>query len=237
MNFRFMPLVKSLSVCLVLLYLAGCAQTSVMKKQDYRISEDSVSVVLMPIDIQLSALTAGGINELRADWTATASQHFSNALEREMAAHNDKLLPYETPDDSAIRDIHTQIIKLHEVVGSTILLYAFLPATIPPTKRDVFDWSLGQEVVTLRESTGADYGLFVYMRDSYSTAGRKAMIVASALLGVSVQGGTQIGFSTLVDLRNGNIVWFNRLFSTTGDLRTETSASSAIRQLLKDIPL
>ena len=120
MNMRFTSLFKTLSVCLVLLYLPGCAQPKVMKKQAYRISEDSVSVALMPIDIQLSALTAGGINEVRADWTATADRYISDALKREL---------------------------------------------IPSTKRDVFDWSLGHEVSTLRESTGADYGLLVYMRD------------------------------------------------------------------------
>ena len=237
MSMRLIPFVNTLSMCIVLLYISGCAQTKVMQKQDYQIAEDSVSVVLMPIDIQLSALTAGGVNEVRADWTATANRYISDALKREMVSHNDILLPYKMPEDAAIRDKHTQIVKLHGAVGSTMLLYASAPAAIPPTKRDVFDWSLGHEVSTLRESTGADYGLFVYMRDSYSTAGRKAMIVASAILGVNVQGGTQIGFSTLVDLRDGNVVWFNRLFSTTGDLRTESSANTAVRQLLKDIPL
>lgn len=230
-------LFKTLSVCLVLLFLSACAQTKVMKKQDYEIANDSVSVVLMPIDIQLSALTAGGVNEVRADWTAAANEHMATAIKRELQAHNDSLSPYKAPADAAIRDKHTQIIKLHAVVGSTILLYSSVPAAIPPTKRDSFDWSLGKEIASLREDTGADYGLFVYMRDSYSTAGRKAVMAASALLGVGIQGGTQIGFSTLIDLRDGNVVWFNRLFSTTGDLRTESSATSAVQQLLKDIPL
>ncbi len=237
MNIRSIYLFKALIMCLVLLYLSGCAQTKVMKKQDYRISEDSVSVVLMPIDVQLSALTAGGVNVVRADWTATADRYISDALKRELMTHNDKLLPYKTPADAAIRGEHTQIIKLHGVVGSTILLYSTAPVTMPPTKSGVFDWSLGHEVSVLRESTDADYGLFIYMRDSYSTAGRAAVIVASAILGVSVSGGTQIGFATLVDLHDGNVVWFNRLFNTTGDLRTETSASAAVNQLLKDIPL
>ena len=79
--------------------------------------------------------------------------------------------------------------------------------------------------------------MFIYLRDSYSTAGRKALIVASAMLGVSVAGGTQIGFSTLVDLRDGSIVWFNRILKQTGDLRTEEAAYNAVEELIKGIPL
>lgn len=236
-NIRFIDSSKLFFTCCVLLFLTGCAQTGVMKKSDYQISKDSVSVLLMPIDIELSALTAGGINEVRADWTANAETLISDALERQLGALNDQLLHYQAPKRAEMRDKHTQIVKLHGAVGSTMLLYAVAPVTVPPTKRDAFDWSLGPEVSVLRDSTGADYGLFVYMRDSYATAGRKAMIVASAMLGVSMQGGTQVGFATLVDLRDGNVVWFNRLFSTTGDLRTESSASAAVDQLLKDIPL
>ena len=46
-----------------------------------------------------------------------------------------------------------------------------------------------------------------------------------------------IGFATLVDLRDGNIVWFNRIFKQTGDLRTEDAAYSAVNELIEDIPL
>ena len=127
----------------------------------------------MPIDIELSALTAGGINEVRADWTATADRLVSEAVREELSTRNDELLEYEIPRDASDRDMHTQIIKLHGAVGTTMLLYASAPVTVPPTKRDVFDWSLGKQVTVLRDSTGADYGLFVYLRDSYAPPGAR----------------------------------------------------------------
>jgi hypothetical protein len=94
------------------------------------------------------------------------------------------------------------------VVGETIRLYSVLPAAAPPTKKNGFEWSLGKEVTRFWGTSGAAYGLFVYIRDSYATAGRKALIVTSALLGVSVKGGSQVGFATLVDRRDGSVVWF-----------------------------
>jgi hypothetical protein len=89
----------------------------------------------------------------------------------------------------------------------------------------------------LQREFGADYALFVYLRDSYSSEGRKAMMIGLALLGIGVSGGTQVGFASLVDLRTGDIVWFNRLISTVGDLRTLAPAHDAVEELLSGQPL
>ncbi len=50
-------------------------------------------------------------------------------------------------------------------------------------------------------------------------------------------GGQQVGFASLVDLETGDIVWFNRLVSGVGDLRTAEPARAAVDDLLADFPL
>jgi hypothetical protein len=60
------------------------------------------------------------------------------------------------------------------------------------------------------------------------------VIVVGALLGVGVQGGTQVGFASVVDLRTGDIVWFNRLLRPQGDLRTPEAAAETVRALVSD---
>lgn len=234
---RFTRIIKQSSVLLTAVLLLGCAQTAVKQRAGYHETRESVSVLLMPVDIELSSLTAGGISEVRADWTETARRFVSESLSRQLAQHGDRLVAYEEPTDPDRFQQDTQLIKLHGVVGKTIFVYDLLPAARPPTKQGAFDWSLGSEVTGLQEASGADYGLFVYIRDSYATAGRKALIVTSALLGVSVAGGSQVGFCTLVDLRDGNIVWFNRIAKQTGDLRTQGAADVAVSELIADIPL
>ena len=234
---RFLGLVKILTIFSLALTLLGCAQTAVRQKTAHHEPQEAVSVLLMPVDIELSALTAGGVKEVRADWTETAESLLSDALERQLAKKNDRLIAYVAPEAPLTLQQHHQIAKLHSVVGETIMLYSLLPAAIPPTQKGVFDWSLGKEVSSLREASGADYGLFIYIRDSYATAGRKTLIVASALLGVGMSGGSQIGFATLVDLHDGSVVWFNRIFKQTGDLRTRGPAENAVRELIEDIPL
>ena len=78
--------------------------------------------------------------------------------------------------------------------------------------------------------------LFIYINDSYSSGGRILAIFAVAILGVGMSGGQQAGFASLVDLSNGDVVWFNYLNSTTGDLRTEEPALKTVELLLKDLP-
>jgi hypothetical protein len=64
------------------------------------------------------------------------------------------------------------------------------------------------------------------------------MMVLGALAGVGVSGGTQNAFASLVDLRTGNIVWFNELTSLAGqDLRDGSGAVAFTTDLLKDAPL
>ena len=72
---------------------------------------------------------------------------------------------------------------------------------------------------------------------AFSSSGRVALAVVGALLGVAVQGGQQVGFASLVDLRNGNVVWFNTLLSQYGDLREPESAASATEDLLDELPI
>jgi hypothetical protein len=88
----------------------------------------------------------------------------------------------------------------------------------------------------LQARSGARYGLFVWVRDSYATAERKAAMVALALLGVGVSGGVQTGYASLVDLQTGRVVWFNRLARATGDLREAAAAKESIEALLSNFP-
>jgi hypothetical protein len=106
-----------------------------------------------------------------------------------------------------------------------------------PQKGEALDWTLGPGVKLLRDKYHGDYALFVHLRDSYSSTGRQALIGVAALLLVPVPGGFQSGFASLVDLRSGKVVWFNRLLSVNGDLRNKDDARDTVGELLKGLPL
>ena len=227
-----------LLVSALLIACGGCVTTS-QRGDRCATPPPSTNVLLIEPDIILFELTAGGLEEPRADWTEAAKANVRKKLAQSLQKTGDKLIPYQPPVNVP-EQMHTQeqVLKLHEVVGQTVLIHKYVPYYELPTKQGCFDWGLGECVKALKEDTGADYALFVYLRDSYTSPGRAALMVASALLfGVVPQGGMQLGFASLVDLQTGQIVWFNRLVSPAGDLRTPEAAEKAIQELLVNNPL
>jgi len=224
---------------LLLVGLSGCAQpSSLLRDRNWQRPSGTVRVVVMPPDVELSELTAGGLLEPKADWTELARQHVAVALERQLRARRAVVVPYEVPSSGGEEEAaDDQLVKLNDAVGTAIILHKYLPALALPTKTDKFDWTLGEGVKPLQARTGADCALFVFFRDSYASSGRVAMMVGAAILGVGVPGGRQIGFASVVDLRTGDIVWFNRLVDPSGDLRTAGPAEKAVQGLLTALPL
>lgn len=190
-------------------------------------------VLLMPLDVELYEVQAGGMVEPQAAWTRAAKTHVKDATEARLKSKGSQLVPYAPPaEGSTDAHVHQQLIKLHEAVSSNILKFRNLPTT-----RNRFDWSLGKDAALLRAGSGADYALFIVIRDSYTSEGRKALQVLGALLGIGIPGGVQLGFASLVDLKSGDIVWYNLLGRGEGDLRTPGPARAAVAALLAEFPL
>lgn len=193
-------------------------------------AEAGKRVVLVDPDVELSELTAGGVTEARADWTQTGKTFIKADIASTLQAKGVAIAPAD-----GVSDRHeAQLVKLHGALGQSILLNSLAPF---PTKKNNFDWTLGPGVAAFRDHYHGDYALFVFVRDSYSSAGRQAVIVAAAILGVGVQGGQQIGFASLVDLRTGRVVWFNRLANAYGSLKEEKPAAETVKHLLEGLPL
>jgi hypothetical protein len=232
--------VRSVAVIVCLgVFLAGCAgggnTESFRKAKNLNVGGAGKRVLLMPTDVELSLLTAGGVEEPKAEWTQKAKQLIAPALRDNLKKDDLRIVEYGRRGNTELAAQHVQLAKLHTTVGLTILDHEYRRGFKLPSKKGAFDWTLGRDVALLRKKYKADYGLFIFLRDSYASGGRKALMVVSALFG-GAQGGTQIGFATLVDLRSGNIVWFNILARESGDLRTEKGAKETMSALLQGFP-
>lgn len=190
-------------------------------------------LVIVPADIELFSLSAGGVPEAKADWTEAASKHFATSLKAKSNLLGSNVV---TIKESDLDDL-AELSSLHGAVATSVFVYhMFGGAGGLPTKDGKLLWSLGDAVKPLREKTGADYALFTWVRDSYASAERKAAIVVMAVLGVGLAGGSQIGYASLVDLKTGQIVWFNNLARGFGDLREEKPALETVESLLRSFP-
>lgn len=188
-------------------------------------------VLLVTPSVNLTELTMGGVQQARADWSDAAQKFL---LQDASEIFHTKGL--ELAVMANLENAHDfQLARLHDIVGDTIVRYAFARNREDrlANKDSALDWTLGPGTNDMRTRYGADYALFVRIDDSYSSDGRAAVNVL--LLGKTA--GRQIGYASLVDLRTGNIVWFNLLQSRFGDLRTEAPARQAVTDLLGDIPL
>ncbi len=194
------------------------------------------AVVLMEPDVELYTLLPSGLTEARADWTAAARQHIGTELRRRVENSGARLLRLPDLDDPQAVMARRQIELLYQALASSILSAEVAPDRLP-TKRDRFDWTLGPGVTALQAPESARYALFLFVRDSYASSGRKALMVLGPLLGIGASGGTQIGVASLVDLRDGKVVWFNLLVAQRGDLRQADAAAEAVTALLQGLPL
>lgn len=191
-------------------------------------------IVIMPTDIELFSVSAGGVLEPKADWTEAASQHFKNAL-----IEKKKKLGLPTTELTGKQaDEADEINALHGAVARAIATHHFGPLPLP-TKEGKLDWSMGEPVQLIKQMTGADYALFSWVRDSYASDERKAAMVAMAVISlgrVVATGGMQTGYASLVDLNTGRVMWFNRLARQSGDLREADKAAETIDSLLDKFP-
>jgi hypothetical protein len=190
-------------------------------------------LVIVPADMELFSISAGGVLEPKADWTEAAQKNFKAAL----AVRRDQLGANAVELQDAELDEFSELNALQRAVAEAVFVHHTGMGMKLPTKNERLDWSLGEAVKPLKARTGADYALFTWIRDSYASDERKATMIAMALLGAISFGGEQIGYASLVDLNSGRVVWFNDLRRMSGDMRDEKAAMETVETLLEGFPV
>jgi hypothetical protein len=195
-------------------------------------------MVVMRPDVSVGIVTAGGLIEPREDWTNQARANLLAALEKQQAARGGQTrIASSTNDAGADAALVADLNKLHDAVGRAIEIHKYTSGAELPTKKGLFDWTLGDKAVEYGRISGSDYALFLHASDTFSSGGRIALQAVSMLgcgfgLCVVPLGGMQSAFASLVDLRTGQIVWFNHLGSAVGDIREQEGADHMVEKLL-----
>ena len=227
-----LPKFLAIAASAVLAFDAGAQSKNLAP--DFSALPKGAKVVLMPADVELFSISAGGVVEPRADWTEIAERNFKSAIAAKERAMGLATLELSSADADELSEVN----YLHAAVARAIALHHFGPSNLQlPTKNGKLDWSMGDSVDSIRQKTGADYALFTWFRDSYASSERVAAMVLLAVVGVGLQGGSQTGYASLVDLRTGKVVWFNRLARRTGSLREADKADETVDALLENFPL
>lgn len=228
-------------ILLAVAAISGCTTTKQFSNAEFRPPEGAYRLIVMRPDITVTSLTAGGIAEPREDWTESARTHVLAALQAQQAKRGGDAKIASTREEAGGDEATViELDRLHKAVGRSIQIHKYVPGQELPTKRNAFDWTLGEAAIRYGQATRYDYALFLTASDSFATSGRVALQAVS-LIGCAVGvclpagGGMQFAFASLVDLKTGRVVWFNFLSSEDGDIRTAKGADEMVTRLLGDM--
>lgn len=209
---------RALVLLLVAMAVTGCAITP------YRAHPDAARrlptlkrLALMPPDVKVYSLSAGGVPELMDDWSERGRRNAADAVRRALTAHDGTYVLRDfAPDatDPRLTQQFEDVRALVDAIRSTTILHTYNPNLMIEEKLQNFRYSVGP-VPDLAEAADADALVFVSGVDHISTGGRKALMVLGLLVGgvTGVYAGPVAGVSQMtvvvVEPRTGDVLWFN----------------------------
>ena len=227
--------------------LSACVQTRQVADLQFTPPQGDYKLLVLRPDVSVGSVTTGGVVEPRADWTEQARGNIIQALRAQQATRGGRTLVLDRRDSlpgvppEQVADVE----RLNAAVSQSIALHKYMGYNLPTKRRRDLEWTLGQEAVQFGRRTGYDYAMFLYAEDSFASGGRVALQVlgiAGCFVGFcapNVGGGGQLAYASLVDLKTGDVVWFNVLQAGSqiagikfGDLRTPQGANQMVERLL-----
>ena len=122
-------LIRMVVAILGLAWLSACASTDVMETTNsFSPVAGKARIVLIEPDVELSFLKAAGVSEVRADWSGQGRENVLREIEAilQEAGHEMGVHEIDLDDDRQV-----QMVRLHEVVGATILTHRFMNQPLP----------------------------------------------------------------------------------------------------------
>jgi hypothetical protein len=227
--------------------LTACVQMQQYADVQFTPPQGNYKLLVLRPDVTVGSLTTGGMVEPRADWTEQARTNIINALRAQQAARGGQTMILERRNQlPGVSDQEVaEVERLFYAVGQSIVLHKYMGDYLPTKRGKGLDWTLGEDAVRLGQKTGYDYALFLHAEDQVASTGRIALGVlgaAGCLVGFcypNVGGATQLDYAGLVDLKTGEVVWFNVVKAGSevpgikfGELRTPQGAAQMIDRLL-----
>ena len=229
------------------LLLSGCVETRQYADMQFTPPQGDYKLLVLRPDISVGSITTGGMIEPRADFTEQARVSVTAALRAQQAARGAQTLvidrrtelPGVAPEELA------EVERINLAVAQSIVLHKYLGEYLPTKRGKGLDWTLGQDAVRLGQKSGYDYALFLHAEDQVASTGRIALGILGAagcfvaFCAPNIGGATQLNYASLVDLKTGQVVWFNVVRARSqvpgikfGDLRTPAGAEQMIERLL-----
>jgi hypothetical protein len=227
--------------------LSACVQTRQYADVQFTPPEGDYKLLVLRPDVTVGSLTTGGMTEPRADWTEQARKSIDGALRTQQATRGGRVhvIQHRNELPGVSEQELADVERLNFAVDQSIVIHKYLGDYLPTKRGKGLEWTLGEDAVRLGQKTGYDYALFLHAEDQVASGGRIALGLvglAGCFVGFcypNVGGATQLDYASLVDLKTGEVVWFNVVQASSeipgikfGDLRTPQGAAQMVDRLL-----
>jgi hypothetical protein len=227
--------------------LSACVQTRQFADVQFTPPQGDYKLLVLRPDVSVGSLTTGGMVEPRADWTDQARANIIAALQAQQGQRGGKLQILERRNQltGASEQEVADFERLFYAVGNSIVIHKYSGDYLPTKRGKGLEYTLGEDAVRLGQKTGYDYALFLHAEDQVASGGRIALGVlglAGCIVGFcapNIGGASQLDYAGLVDLKTGEVVWFNVVQAGSqvpgiafGDLRTPQGAAQMVDRLL-----
>lgn len=212
------------------------AQSAVNPALSQNLDARPKKVVLLPPQVFVFELSAGGVPTRMADWEAAARDNLASAatrLARESGLF--ELVPAPRLDSPELDQLEAHI-GLYDRVAQSVFVYGRGNQSAWAHKKNEFDYTVGPGLAFLRAQTDADAALIVLGSDYISTGGRKAAFVAGLALGIVMPLGQSFIAAGIVDLKTGDVQWMSFDSSSSMDSRNPADVDDLMRDLYQTWP-
>ena len=229
------------------LTLSACVQTRQYADLQFTPPQGDYKLIVMRPDVSVGSVTTGGMVEPRADWTETARANLIAALKAQQAGRGGNVLVLERRDalaggqrrdscgaraaprggrqlDRAAQISRRLACRPSAAAGSNI---RWVPTRSASARRPAMTMPCSCTPKTGSPRPGGS---------PWACSGWPAAVIGFC---APMGGGGQFAYASLVDLRTGEVVWFNVLQTgsqvagiTFGDIRKPEGAAQMVERLL-----
>ena len=231
-----MKKVKWLTSLYLLLFITGCATvtSNIYHSPSGRTPPLSSKILILPSDVAIYVKTAGGSNELRADWSKNVRENLGQSISNFMFENGVQLVPYASQQ---IQDEHVGVLRQATVMMDAIELMQ--RQTGIGAERH---YALGEGSIQALADFEADYVLVTALRTEIASGGRQVVALLGAFSGATITTSSAQFRAAIFDLRDGQLTWANfdpHALSDVGNLTTATEEdwTQATEHILSEFPL
>lgn len=232
-------IIKNFALIGALVWLTGCAQTTVRHHEDFKeVAKNIESVVIIPADVDVELIVFDGDNEQLVDKEIAIQKEIHALAKQKLEAENLKVIDFDFAKEAEQDEEFAYALTQAKEAWDASKTDMYQAGLVSEKDKAKFQTNLGSVLNIIADKTGAESALLVHFSAYEKSKGVIAKDVASSVLvGVLTLGAvvpvqaTEGSFIdvALVETAEGRVIWANRKVGASAD-------SSTAEFALKELP-